>query len=282
MKLKLLFWLLLVGNVVLFGLPRGYFGASATERREPQRLAEQLHPELLSVLPANSEKLASQLRAQPAPGAPASAEGASAAASAATAPAAATPAASEPAAAAQATPAGPATSATPSTPATTAPQVAAVTPSCTEVGNFTAADARRFSAQLASLNLGDKVVQKLTQDVTSHMVYIPPQDGREGADRRIAELRRLGIGDFYVIPDSFPNPALRSGVSLGIFRTEEAAKAYVSQLISRGVRSARIIARRSGAGKQVFQLRDLTPEARSALDNIKSAFPDQEIRGCSA
>lgn len=275
MKLKLLFWLLLVGNVVLFGLPRGYFGASATERREPQRLAEQLHPELLSVLPANSEKLASQLRAQPAPGAPASAEGAPAAASAA----AATPVASEPAAAAQATPA---TSATPSTPATTAPQVAAVTPSCTEVGNFTAADARRFSAQLASLNLGDKVVQKLTQDVTSHMVYIPPQDGREGADRRIAELRRLGIGDFYVIPDSFPNPALRSGVSLGIFRTEEAAKAYVSQLISRGVRSARIIARRSGAGKQVFQLRDLTPEARSALDNIKSAFPDQEIRGCSA
>ncbi|UIN21036.1 hypothetical protein [Herbaspirillum frisingense] len=275
MKLKLLFWLLLVGNVVLFGLPRGYFGASATERREPQRLAEQLHPELLSVLPANSEKLASQLRAQPAPGAPASAEGASAAAAAATA----TPAASEPAAAAQATPAGPAT---PATPATTAAQVAAVTPSCTEVGNFTAADARRFSAQLASLNLGDKVVQKLTQDVTSHMVYIPPQDGREGADRRIAELRRLGIGDFYVIPDSFPNPALRSGVSLGIFRTEEAAKAYVSQLISRGVRSARIIARRSGAGKQVFQLRDLTPEARSALDNIKSAFPDQEIRGCSA
>ncbi|WP_075255698.1 hypothetical protein [Herbaspirillum camelliae] len=259
MKLKLLFWLLLVGNVILFGLPRGYFGANATERREPQRLAEQLHPELLSVLPANSEKLASQTRSQ----APASAP---------TTPTAA-PAAGEPAAAANA-----------AAPATQLPaaQVAAVTPSCTEVGNFTVADAKRFSEQLASLNLGDRVAQKLTQDVTSHMVYIPPQDGREGAERRIAELRRLGIGDFYVIPDSFPNPALRSGVSLGIFRTEEAAKAYVGQLISRGVRSARIIARRSGAGKQVFQLRDLSPEARTALDNIKSAFPDQEIRACSA
>ncbi|MFX5705690.1 hypothetical protein ABTE52_22125, partial [Acinetobacter baumannii] len=65
MKLKLLFWLLLVGNVVLFGMSRGYFGANASERREPQRLAEQLRPELLSVLPANSDKLASQLRAQP-------------------------------------------------------------------------------------------------------------------------------------------------------------------------------------------------------------------------
>ena len=255
MKLKLLFWLLLVGNVILFGLPRGYFGANATERREPQRLAEQLHPELLSVLPANSEKLASQTRSQ----APASAPTGASISSISTAANAAAPATQLPAA-----------------------QVAAVTPSCTEVGNFTVADAKRFSEQLASLNLGDRVAQKLTQDVTSHMVYIPPQDGREGAERRIAELRRLGIGDFYVIPDSFPNPALRSGVSLGIFRTEEAAKAYVGQLISRGVRSARIIARRSGAGKQVFQLRDLSPEARTALDNIKSAFPDQEIRACSA
>ncbi|MCP3654270.1 hypothetical protein [Herbaspirillum sp.] len=263
MKLKLLFWLLLVGNVVLFGMSRGYFGANASERREPQRLAEQLRPELLSVLPANSDKLASQLRAQPAIAQAAAAD---------TGTAAAAPAAEAPAA----TPA----TAAPAQPAV--PQVATVTPSCTEVGNFTAADARRFSDQLASLKLGDKVVQKLTQDVTSHMVYIPPQDGREGADRRIAELRRLGIGDFYVIPDSFPNPALRSGVSLGIFRTEEAAKAYVGQLISRGVRSARIIARRSGAGKQVFQLRDLSPEARTALENIKSAFPDQEIRACSA
>lgn len=266
MKLKLLFWLLLVGNVVLFGLSRGYFGANATERREPQRLAEQLRPELLSLLPADSEKLASQLRAQPATAQAASADAGNAGN-------AATPAATGSQAAAPATAAAAAAATT---------QVAAVTPSCTEVGNFTVADARRFSDQLATLKLGDKVVQKLTQDVTSHMVYIPPEGGREGADRRVAELRRLGIGDFYVIPDSFPNPALRYGVSLGIFRTEDAAKAYVGQLISRGVRSARIIARRSGAGKQVFQLRDLSPDARTALENIKSAFPDQEIRACSA
>ncbi|EIJ45371.1 signal peptide protein [Herbaspirillum sp. GW103] len=273
MKLKLLFWLLLVGNVVLFGLSRGYFGASATERREPQRLTQQLRPELLSLLPANSEKLASQLRAQ---AATAPAAGTDAAATATpVAPDAPTPAATAATAATTAPTA-------PTAPTAATPQLAAVTPSCTEVGNFTAADARRFSEQLASLKLGDKVVQKLTQDVTSHMVFIPPQDGRDGAERRIAELRRLGIGDFYVIPDSFPNPALRNGVSLGIFRTEEAAKAYVGQLISRGVRSARIIARRSGAGKQVFQLRDLSPEARTALDNIKSAFPDQEIRACGA
>ena len=251
MKLKLFFWLLLAGNCVLFGLQRGYLGATAAERREPQRLAQQLRPESLALLPANSEKLVAPVRVQEPSPAPAQPEPAPAPATAAT-------------------------------PAPLAAAAASVTPSCTEVGSFSAADAQRFSRQLAGLNLGDKVAQKLSQDVTSHMVYIPPQDGREGAERRTAELRRLGVGDFYVIPESFPNPALRSGVSLGIFRTEEAAKAYIGQLIAKGVRSARIIARRSGAGKQVFQLRDLSPDARSALNRIKADFPEQEIRGCAA
>jgi hypothetical protein len=139
MKLKLLFWLLLVGNVVLFGMSRGYFGANASERREPQRLAEQLRPELLSVLPANSEKLASQLRAQPRrrrrP----------------------LPTCDGGRSARRGRPGGNPATASPAQPA--AAQVATVTPSCTEVGNFTAADARRFSDQLASLKLGDKVVR---------------------------------------------------------------------------------------------------------------------------
>ncbi|WP_343585685.1 hypothetical protein [Herbaspirillum sp.] len=260
MKLKLIFWLLLIGNGILFGMQHGYLGAATSERHEPQRLAGQLRPEALSILPPNSEKLVPQARTQGASPQP----DASGKQDPAAAPA---PAASVP---------------TPAAPAPVSQKTAAVASSCTEVGNFSAADARRFSSQLASLNLGDKMVQKLTQDITSYMVYIPPQDGRDGAERRKAELRRLGIGDVYMIPESSPNPALRYGISLGIFRTEEAAKAYIGQLIGQGVRSARIIARRSGAGKQVFQLHDLTPDARAALDKIKGAFPDQEVRACSA
>ena len=256
MKLKLFFWLLLAGNCVLFGLQHGYLGATAADRREPQRLTQQLRPESLALLPANSEKLVAPVRVQEPP-------------------------AAQPEGAASATAAAPLPTPTQPTP-TLAAAAIPVAPSCTEVGSFSAADAQRFSRQLASLNLGDRVAQKLSQDVTSYMVYIPPQDGREGAERRTAELRRLGVGDFYVIPESFPNPALRAGVSLGIFRTEEAAKAYIGQLISKGLRSARIIARRSGAGKQVFQLRDLSPDARSALNRIKADFPEQEIRGCTA
>ncbi|MFL9924247.1 hypothetical protein PQR62_08230 [Herbaspirillum lusitanum] len=278
MKLKLFFWLLLIGNVVVFGLQRGYFGATASERHEPQRLTQQLRPEALAILPPNSEKLV--------PAARAANPDAVAAAATAGAPAAAPELA---AATPTSTPAAPASAATPANAAAPAakpepPQQQAgakvETVACTEVGNFTAPDAKRFSAQLASLNLGNKIQLKTLQDVTSNMVYIAPQDGKDGAERRLAELKRLGIKDFYVIPDTFPNPALRWGISLGIFKTEDAAKAYVGQLIGQGLRSARIIARRSGAGKQAFQLRDMTPANRSALENIKRGFPEQEIRSC--
>jgi hypothetical protein len=274
MKLKMFFWLLLIGNVVVFGLQRGYFGATASERHEPQRLTQQLRPEALAILPPNSEKLVPAARA-----ANPDAVAAAAAAAAATAGAPAAPAAAPELAAATppTTPAAPAAKPEP-------PQQQAgakvETVACTEVGNFTAPDAKRFSAQLASLNLGNKIQLKTLQDVTSNMVYIAPQDGKDGAERRLAELKRLGIKDFYVIPDTFPNPALRWGISLGIFKTEDAAKAYVGQLIGQGLRSARIIARRSGAGKQAFQLRDMTPANRSALENIKRGFPEQEIRSC--
>src|SRR5450830_1022461 len=61
--LKLFFWLLLIANGVLFAVNRGYLGATASERHEPKRMAQQLQPETLTILPPNSEKLVTPARA---------------------------------------------------------------------------------------------------------------------------------------------------------------------------------------------------------------------------
>lgn len=152
---------------------------------------------------------------------------------------------------------------------------------CIEVGNFIVVDVCCFLDQLVSFKLGDKVVQKLIQDVISYMVYILFQDGCEGVDCCIVELCWLGIGDFYVILDSFFNLVLCLGVLLGIFCIEEVVKVYVGQLILWGVCSVCIIVCCLGVGKQVFQLCDLSLEVCIVLENIKSVFLDQEICVCS-
>lgn len=173
----------------------------------------------------------------------------------------------------------PAPAAEPEAPAA-APTVAvkkAVVLACTEIGNFNPAEARRFSAELAALSLGDRVKQRALQEVVSHMVYIPPQADREGAEQKAGELRSLGINDFFIIQDS---PNLRWGISLGVFKHEEAARAHLAALSQKGVRSARVGQRTVTSSLVAFQIRELDEDTKAALDRVKAAFPKQEARRC--
>lgn len=75
--------------------------------------------------------------------------------------------------------------ATPATaPATAAPQMFA----CTEVGDFVLADARKFEARLEPLSLGERQSRRNVagQDISSYMVFIPPQGARKAPTARPA------------------------------------------------------------------------------------------------
>jgi hypothetical protein len=148
---------------------------------------------------------------------------------------------------------------------------------CVEVAAFDEAEARQFEARLAVLALGERVSRRVLADGARHIVFIPPQGGREGADRKVAELKKLGVADFFVIQDSSD---LRWGISLGVFKTEDAAATHLAALARKGVRSARLGMMVTGAEKVAVQLRRLDAAAQSGLDKIKADFPNQEMRAC--
>jgi len=148
---------------------------------------------------------------------------------------------------------------------------------CVEIGNFNPEQARSFSAQLAALSLGERVSQREIRQVSSYIVYIPPQGDREAAERKAEQLRELGVTDFFIIQD---NPALRWAVSLGVFKQEEAARTHLARLNQQGVRSARIGTRGGPTGMVAFQMRDIDAATKSALDRIKAGFPKQAMRDC--
>jgi hypothetical protein len=114
-------------------------------------------------------------------------------------------------------------------------------------------------------------------DASRFIVYIPPQGSKEAADKKAAELKRLGVDDFFVIQD---NSALQWGISLGIFKTEEAAHKQLDELSRKGVRSARVGAHGTGSGKTAFQLRGLDAPALASLQKIRSGFPRQDWHDC--
>ena len=148
---------------------------------------------------------------------------------------------------------------------------------CLEVGNFQQTDLPRIEERLKILALGDRQSRINIVDVATHMVFIPSQGSKEGADKKAGELRRLGLNDFYIVQDQ---SNLRWGISLGVFKTEEAAKLHLNNLSNKGVRSARIGPRTVSTNKFAFQLRILSAEEKSKYDTIKADFPAQENRNC--
>jgi hypothetical protein len=296
--LKILFWLLLAINGALFALGQGLLDRHP-QRTEPQRLEQQLHPEQLILTPpvaaaAVAPSAASSVAvATPAAGAAVAAVSPSQAVVTADQPAATKPPATPTVAPVSAptptpTPAPtltPVAASVPAAPAVIAAAAPATLPApaekllaCVEIGNFDPNEARSFRNRLTAAKLRAQPSQHSVQEVASYMVYIAAEDGREGADRRTAELRRLGLTDFYVLPESAP---MHDAISLGLFKTEAAAKAYVGQLISKGVRSARIIERNASTNKVAFRLRDLNAADQAGFAALVSAFPNQSRRDCS-
>lgn len=262
--LKFFFWLLVLANAALFSYQRGYLDWWLPSGREPARLANQLN--------ADKIKLAS---------APSAAPGTAAAGAASSAASSVAPVApAEPATPAQVAPAPvTAPAAAPAAVANAAPpppeKKKPAMIACTEFGNFNAEDAKRVSAQLTALAIGSRIEQRPVREVTSHIVYIPPQADREAAEKKAEELRGLGVSDIFIIQD---NSSLRWGISLGVFKTEEAARTHLANLNQKGVRSARIGER--SVNLVALQVRDMEADKKAALERFKARYPKQDIRRC--
>ena len=148
---------------------------------------------------------------------------------------------------------------------------------CLEVGNFSQAELAVFEDKLKKLSLGERQSKSTIAEVATNMVYIPSLGNKDNADKKAAELRRIGINDFFIVQDQTD---MRWGISLGVFKTEEAAKAHLANLNNKGVRTARIGPRNVSAKKFVYQLLALTPDEKKSFDLIKEGFAAQETRDC--
>jgi pyruvate/2-oxoglutarate dehydrogenase complex dihydrolipoamide acyltransferase (E2) component len=243
--LRLAFWSLLFLNVALFAFAQGLLGTGKSNEHEPARLKRQFNTAKMTLLTRDQAEAAAK----------------------ATAP----PAASEPAASASAPPA-----AAPPVVAQPAPAPAFA---CTEIGPLTASDARRFEARLAALDLGDRQSRETVQaqDVTSWLVHIPSQGSKEAADRKAAELRNLGVTNFFIMQGDSP---LKYAISLGVFKTESGAEALLAQLGKQGVHTARIAPRGPQTTHYVYRVRGLDAATRKRIEGYAERYDGADVKNC--
>lgn len=241
--LKFVFWALLAANALLLAYGQGYLGQPGGAEREPARLKNQLAPERMTQLTAVQAKgvvdVADAALLAPAPA----------------------PAPAEPAA--------------PAAPVAATPDLIA----CVQAGPFSTADARRFETRIASLDLAARQsrIEVPFQEVTSRLVYLPPNGGREGAQRRVAELKERGVENFFIMQGDNP---LRYAISLGVFKTDGAAQKLVDQLQRQGVRGVRVLPRGPQGTRPAFQYRAIEPALRTQLAGIVDNYSGAELGDC--
>jgi hypothetical protein len=245
--LRFVFWSLLFLNAIVFAYAKGLLGTNTASEEERARIKPQLEAARLILLTneqAEAVKPASAAAAEAS--APAAAEAAPAAAQA-------------PAATPTAAPAKPL--------------------ACIDVGTFSSGEARRFESRLASLDLGERQSRQAVQaqDVTSYLVNIPPQPSKDAADRKAAELRELGITNFFIMQGDSP---LKWAISLGVFKTESGAQTLLAQLNKQGVHSARITPRGPQATRYAYRFRDLEEPARARIVTVADAVSAAEVKSC--
>src|SRR5919108_2260076 len=156
-----------------------------------------------------------------------------------------------------------------------APAPAPVAAGCMEWGSFTVADAPRAEQALEPLAPGARVAQRRAEEVAGWWVFIPSMGSRQGALKKGAELRNLGVDDFFIVQDEGEH---RWALSLGVFSTEEAAQARLSALRTQGVRSARVGARETVVPKIWLQGKGVDAPLQARLKELARQLEGSELK----
>ncbi|TAN73194.1 MAG: SPOR domain-containing protein [Gallionella sp.] len=151
-------------------------------------------------------------------------------------------------------------------------------PACLEWGDFSGADLARAATALSALQLGDKLGQRQIEHGISYWVYIPPLKNKAAVNKKIDQLKTRGIEEYFVMQDEGP---WLNAISLGVFRTQEAAQDFLDKLHTKDVRSAQVGTRAGNLKATVFVLRGLDAATGARLAAIQKDFPGSELKNVS-
>lgn len=237
-QLRVVVIALAFANLLALAVWKGWLGGGSYSG-EPERLSNQLNPERMHLVAAAGS-------AAPVP-----------------------PPAPEPAAAVAPAPVQADASPPPAAPAAVVERPAP--PGCVAFSGLTDPQRDELGARIASAGAGFKLTESRSGTVSSWWVHVPPQGSKEAAERKAAEIRKLGVNDLFIVND--PGPA-QFAISLGLYKNETQANRLLETLREKGVRSAQV----AGRGATVLRV-----EVRGPSDGLATLASDlsERLRGAN-
>lgn len=146
---------------------------------------------------------------------------------------------------------------------------------CMEWGEFFGKDMERARAALAGMNLGDRLTQREVEQISGYWVYLPPTRTHVELEKELAQLNELGIGEYFVVQE--PGKWLNT-ISLGVFKAEEPANRFLKHIAAKGVKGAKVGARKSKVSLTVFELKNLDAQTVAKLTELQKDFAESDLK----
>jgi len=152
---------------------------------------------------------------------------------------------------------------------------AATAAACMEWGAFSGAAVARADAVIAELALPAEQVKRVLADASGYWVFIPPLKSRAEAEKAGKALKEFGVTDYSVVLDQNQR---RHAISLGLFRTDEAAQTFLKALQKKGVTDAVAEKRDNFLKEVVFFIREPSESTVAKLAAMRATLPASEVR----
>jgi hypothetical protein len=146
---------------------------------------------------------------------------------------------------------------------------------CMEWSDFSGTDLKRANEALAGLSLGEKLSQRTIEYNIGYWVYIPPPKDKAGVNQKIAQLKARGVEEYFVVQEA---GEWQHAISLGVFKSEEAAQKFLESLTAKEIRSAKIGERASKLKATVFVFNGLDAQTAEKLTALQKDFPASELK----
>ena len=147
--------------------------------------------------------------------------------------------------------------------------------SCMEWGEFSGSDLVRAGQALAEMKLGDHLSSRNVEYASGYWVYIPPLANKAAVNKKIEEIKALGVDDYFVMRES---RKWNNAISLGVFKTEEAAKRYWALMKKKGIRSAQLGERKHKLKFTVYVLSQVDAALSARMAALQKEFVNSELK----
>jgi hypothetical protein len=145
---------------------------------------------------------------------------------------------------------------------------------CLEWGEFSGSDLTRATAALSGLQLAEKISKRQIERDIGYWVYIPPLKNKAAVSRKIGELKKLGVKEYFVVQVS---GQWMNAISLGVFKTRDAAQNFLHELQTKGVHSAKVGERASKLKSTIFILNRIDAGTEAKLKAMQNDFAGSEL-----